>query len=157
MVVEHAIPWTILGTTESAIGNSAVDVYSLMESKVNVTTWAFHWAQNVDKTGAKFSTLEMNLHLYHACTSLITEKLYHAYVLCAWRSADMEPNGQWGEISCQFQLPGGSMGPRPDMFCNFYLVKYHKKANNSTTKDREKYKHTLESLEYKKRCIIDLT
>jgi len=31
MVAEHAIPWTILETIESAIGNSAVDVYSLME------------------------------------------------------------------------------------------------------------------------------
>jgi hypothetical protein len=38
----------------------------------------------------------------------------------------------------------------PHMFCNFYLVKNHKKADNSTTKDREKYKHTLESSEFQK-------
>jgi hypothetical protein len=38
MVVENAIPLILLETIESAIGNSAVDVYSLMESKANVTT-----------------------------------------------------------------------------------------------------------------------
>ncbi len=42
-----------------------------------------------------------------------------------------------GEISCQFLLPRGSIAP--DMFCNFYLVKIHKIANNSaTTEAREK-------------------
>jgi hypothetical protein len=36
----------------------------------------------------------------------------------------------------------------PDLFCNFYLVKNHKIANNSaTTKAREKISANLESLE----------
>jgi hypothetical protein len=29
----------------------------------------------------------------------------------------------------------------PDMFCNFYLVKYHKVAKNSTTTKARKNKH----------------
>jgi hypothetical protein len=38
-----------------------------------------------------------------------------------------------------------------DMFCNFYLVKNHKIANNSATiKAREKISAYLESLEFKK-------
>jgi hypothetical protein len=37
----------------------------------------------------------------------------------------------------------------PDMFCNFYLVKNHKIAKNSTTaKVREKISTDLESLEF---------
>jgi hypothetical protein len=37
----------------------------------------------------------------------------------------------------------------PNMFCNFYLVKNHKIANNSTTtKAREKISTDLESLEF---------
>ncbi len=37
----------------------------------------------------------------------------------------------------------------PDMFCNFYLVKNHKTATNSTTtKAREKISTDLESLEF---------
>ncbi len=37
----------------------------------------------------------------------------------------------------------------PDMFCNFYLVKIHQIANNSTTtKAREKISTDLESLEF---------
>jgi hypothetical protein len=37
----------------------------------------------------------------------------------------------------------------PDMFCNFYLVKSHKTAKNSTTtKGREKISIALESLEF---------
>ena len=38
----------------------------------------------------------------------------------------------------------------PDMFCNFYLVKNHEIAKNSTaTKTREKISTDLESLEFK--------
>jgi len=38
----------------------------------------------------------------------------------------------------------------PDMFCNFYLAKNHKIANNSaTTEAREKISTDLESLEFK--------
>ncbi len=41
----------------------------------------------------------------------------------------------------------------PDMFCNFYLVKNHKTANNSAmTEAKETY---LESLELKKWCMFD--
>jgi hypothetical protein len=45
------------------------------------------------------------------------------------------------------------MGPRaawvPDMFCNFYLVKSHKIANNlADTKAREKINSDLESVEF---------
>jgi hypothetical protein len=37
----------------------------------------------------------------------------------------------------------------PDMFCNFYLVKIHKIANNSATPEaREKISAYLESLEF---------
>jgi hypothetical protein len=37
----------------------------------------------------------------------------------------------------------------PDMFCNFYLVKHHKIANNSTApKAKEKLSTDLESLEF---------
>jgi len=37
----------------------------------------------------------------------------------------------------------------PDMFCNFYLPKNHKIAENSTTnKAREKINTDLESLEF---------
>jgi len=37
----------------------------------------------------------------------------------------------------------------PDMFCNFYVVKNHKTATNSTTtKAREKISTALESLEF---------
>jgi hypothetical protein len=39
----------------------------------------------------------------------------------------------------------------PAMFCNFYLVKNHKIADNSaTTQAREKMSTLLESLEFKK-------
>jgi hypothetical protein len=52
-----------------------------------------------------------------------------------------------GDISCQFLLPGGSIGPR--YFCNFYIAKNHKIANNSaTTAVREKISTYLESLEF---------
>jgi hypothetical protein len=37
----------------------------------------------------------------------------------------------------------------PDMFCNFYLVKNHKIANNlTTTKAREKISAALESFKF---------
>jgi hypothetical protein len=37
----------------------------------------------------------------------------------------------------------------PDMFCNFYLAKYHKNANNpATTEAREKISTYLESYEF---------
>jgi len=46
----------------------------------------------------------------------------------------------------------------PDMFCNFYLVKNHKIANNSaTTEAREKTSTYLESLEFKKFFDVCLT
>ncbi len=42
----------------------------------------------------------------------------------------------------------------PDMFCNFYLVKYHKNTKNSTTtKGREKISADLESLELFDVCL----
>ncbi len=45
-----------------------------------------------------------------------------------------------------------------DMFCNFYLVKNHKIANNSaTTEAREKISTDLESLEFQKFFDIGLT
>ncbi len=66
---------------------------------------------------------------------------------------------QWGDISSQFLLPGGSIGPRyvskllfsekSQKFWNFYLVKNHKIANNSaTTEAREKISTYLESLKF---------
>jgi len=40
------------------------------------------------------------------------------------------------------------------MFCNFYLVKNHRIANNSTTtKAREKIRRGLESLEFFDVCL----
>ncbi len=51
---------------------------------------------------------------------------------------------KWGEISCQFLPPGGSMGPRYVLH-----VKNHKIAKNSTTtKAREKISTDLGSLEF---------
>jgi hypothetical protein len=51
-----------------------------------------------------------------------------------------------GEISCQFQAPGGSMGPR--YVLQLYFVKNHQIVNNSTTtKAREKISTDLQSLE----------
>jgi hypothetical protein len=48
------------------------------------------------------------------------------------------------EISYQFLLPCGS-----DWFCNFYFVKNHKIAKNSTTtKEREKISEDLELFMY---------
>jgi hypothetical protein len=42
----------------------------------------------------------------------------------------------------------------PDMFCNFYLVKNHRIADNSTTtKAREKIRTDLESLEFFDVCL----
>jgi hypothetical protein len=38
----------------------------------------------------------------------------------------------------------------PGMFCNFYLMKNHKIARNSTAKAKEKINTDLESLEFKK-------
>ncbi len=56
---------------------------------------------------------------------------------------------KWGEISWQFLPSGGSIGT--DMFCNFYFVKIHKIANNSsTTEAKEKISTYLESLEFQK-------
>jgi hypothetical protein len=47
-----------------------------------------------------------------------------------------------------YQLPISAARLVPDMFCNFYLVKNHKIANNSaTTEAREKISTYLESLE----------
>jgi hypothetical protein len=47
-----------------------------------------------------------------------------------------------------YQLPISAARLVPDMFCNFYLVKNHKIANNSaTTKAREKISTYLEFLE----------
>jgi len=44
------------------------------------------------------------------------------------------------------------------MFCNFYLVKNHKIAKNSTTtKAREKISTDLESLEFEKFFDVGLT
>jgi hypothetical protein len=44
----------------------------------------------------------------------------------------------------------------PDMVCNFYLVKSHKIAKNSTTaKAREKISIDLESLEFCIFCMFD--
>ncbi len=46
----------------------------------------------------------------------------------------------------------------PDKFCNFYLVKNHKIANNSaTTEAREKISTYLESLEFWKNFDVCLT
>jgi len=46
----------------------------------------------------------------------------------------------------------------PDMFCNFYLVKNHKIAKNSTTtKAREKISADLEFLEFYKFFDVCLT
>jgi len=45
---------------------------------------------------------------------------------------------KWGETTCQVAAFV------PAMFCNFYLVKYHKFAKNSTTtKFRDKNKHSF--------------
>ncbi len=74
-----------------------------------------------DKSQAKFSTIKEGMLVYAI---------------------------QWGKFSCQFLLPGGSIGS--DMFCKFYLVKNHKIANNSaTTEAREKISTHLESLEFR--------
>ncbi len=55
----------------------------------------------------------------------------------------MNKYDQWGEISCQILSPGGNM------FCEFYLVKNHKIANNSaTTEANEKISIDLESVEF---------
>ncbi len=44
------------------------------------------------------------------------------------------------------------------MFCNFYLVKNHKIANNSTTTEaREKVRKDLESLEFYKFADVGFT
>jgi hypothetical protein len=46
----------------------------------------------------------------------------------------------------------------PHMFCNYYLVKTHKIANNSaTTEAREKISTYLKSLEFKKNFGLCLT
>jgi hypothetical protein len=46
----------------------------------------------------------------------------------------------------------------PDMFCNFYLVKNHQIANNSTTtKASKKISADLESLEFYKFFDVHLT
>jgi hypothetical protein len=51
------------------------------------------------------------------------------------------------EVSCQFLPPGGTFVP--DMFCNVYLLKNNKIANNSaTTEAREIISTYLESLEF---------
>ncbi len=43
----------------------------------------------------------------------------------------------------------------PDMFCNFYLMKSHRIANNSaTTEAREKITTFLESVELKKMMYV---
>jgi hypothetical protein len=50
-------------------------------------------------------------------------------------------------ISCQFLSPGGSIVPRY-VFCNFYTVKNHKIAKNSTTTKAREKSTALESLEF---------
>ncbi len=62
---------------------------------------------------------------------------------------------QWGEISWQFLPPGGSWFP--DMAFNFYSMKNHKIAKNSTTaRAREKMSTFLESLEFYKFIDVHL-
>ncbi len=59
----------------------------------------------------------------------------------------METLWQWGDISCHFLLPGGSIVP--DMFCNFYFAKNYKIVNNSaTTEAREEISTYLKTLEF---------
>jgi hypothetical protein len=56
--------------------------------------------------------------------------------------------GNEGEISCQVAALV------PDMFCNFYLTKNYKIANNSaTTEAREKIKHIFEILRNFLMCV----
>ena len=53
----------------------------------------------------------------------------------------------WGESAASFCCQVAALVP--DMVCNFYLVKNHKIANNSTTIEaREKISTYLESLEF---------
>ncbi len=53
---------------------------------------------------------------------------------------------EWGEISCQFMLPWGSIGS--SYILQIYSVKNHKIADNSLTADAREKNTDLESLEF---------
>ncbi len=65
------------------------------------------------------------------CLFLAVSKLLSFYIDC---------NSNEGMSAASFCCQVAALVP--DMFCNFYLVKIHKIANNlATTEDREKNKH----------------
>jgi hypothetical protein len=64
------------------------------------------------------------------------ENMYNRQKDCKFMAFNSYKLDTWGDIKCQFLMPGSSIGP--SMFCNFYLVKNHKIANNSATTEARK-------------------
>ncbi len=58
---------------------------------------------------------------------------------------------QWGEITCQFLLPGGSMVPRYALQLLFSEISQNCFKKSTTTKAREKISTDLESLVFIKK------